>query len=175
MKDTLFFLLLGYALLIMESALGNMASVWSMRVDGIFTLIVWFGVRVPMPEGFTPVLILGVMAEGLTALHPGLYVGSYILAYLMVRYVVNHLMYTSILHKVLLVLFVGMNSTVIILAGSGNVEMVWPWGAAQTMFDGMCAILFFPFFDWLHQLIFSSDRYQNTGTPNEPIRHQVNT
>lgn len=175
MKDTLFFLFLGYALLIMESAIGSTTSVYGMRVDGIFALIVWFGVRVPMPEGFTPVLILGVMAEGLTALHPGFYIGSYVLAYLMVRYVVSHLMYASILHKILLVLFVSMNGTVIILAGSGHVELVWPWGVAQTVFNGMCAILFLPFFDWLHQVVFSRNEYQDTGRTNAHIRHKNNT
>ena len=175
MKDTLFFLIFGYILLVMESAMGNMMSVWNMHIDGIFALIVWFGVRVPMPEGFTPVLVLGVMAEGLTALHPGFYIGSYILAYLMVRYVVSHLMYTSILHKIFLVLFVSMNGTVIILAGSGHAELVWPWGVAQTLFNGICAILFLPFFDRLNQVIFSSDKYKNTGANNARIRHQDNT
>ncbi len=174
-KDYIFFLLLGFLLLSAETALGRTASVYGVRIDGIYALIVWFGIRVPMPDGLTPVLLLGVMAEGLTALHPGFYIGAYTLAYLMVRYVVRHLMYTSMLHRILLVLFVSMNGTVIILAGGGHAELVWPWGVMQTALNGICAPFFFLFFNWLYDTIISQDEYPDARATNAHFRHKGNS
>ena len=174
-RDYIFFLALGFLLLVTESALGDMASFYGVRIDGVYALLVWFGVRVPMPEGLTPVLLLGVMAEGLTALHPGLYIGAYALAYLMVRYVVRHLMYTSMLHRILLVLFVSMNGTVIILAGGGRAELVWPWGVMQTVLNGLCAPFFLIFFNWLYDAIISQDEYPDSGASNAHFRHKGNS
>ncbi len=174
-RDYLFFLLLGFLLLTAESALGDSASIFGVRIDGLYALIVWFGVRTPMPEGLTPVLLLGVMAEGLTALHPGLFIGAYTLAYLMVRYVVRHLMYTSMLHKILLVLFVSMNGSVIILAGGGHAELVWPSGVIQTLLNGMSAPFFFIFFQWLYNIVISQDKFSDSGTTNAHFRHKGNS
>lgn len=160
-RDYIFFLVTGFFLLVFESAIGDHVSVANIRIDALYTLIVWFALRVPMPQGFTPVLVLGVMAEGFTALTAGLYIGAYVLAYLMVRYIASHLMYTSILHRVLLVLFVSMNGTVIILAGGGHAELVWPQGVMQTVANALLSPLFFAFFESIYQLLFSSENYSS--------------
>ncbi len=174
MKEFLFFLVLGYVLLVIESAAGGAGTFHGIRVTGVFALIVWFGVKVPIPEGLTAVLVLGVMAEGMTALQPGLYIGAYALAYLMVRYVVSHLMYTSMLHKILLVFFVSMNGTVVLLAGGGHVDMVWPWGVLQTGLNGISALLFLALFDWLYGTVFSQEDRGDPGTDHAHYRPKGN-
>ncbi len=173
-RDFIFFLVAGFLLLVTQSALGDTATIFGIRINAIYALIVWFAIRVPLPEGLTPVLVLGVMAEGLTALTPGLYIGAYALAYLMVRYIVSHLMYTSMIHKVLLVLFVSMNGTVIILAGGGHAELVWPQGVMQTVLNGLLAPFFFIFLDSFYDMINSTDNFSETRSSNASFRHKSN-
>ncbi len=153
MREILFFLITGYVLLVLESTLGVIGP-HGMRMDGLFALLVWFAVRVGMPEGLTATLLLGAMAEGLTSLPPGIYVGAFVLAYLMIRYIVSNLMYTTMLYKILLVMFVSMNGMVIIFAGGRRMDMVWPLGVAQTVLNGLTAPLFIMFFDWLYKIAF---------------------
>ena len=156
MREILFFIITGYVLLVMESSLGITGS-HGIRLDGLFSLLVWFGVRTGMPQGLTATIVLGAMAEGLTALPPGIYIGAYVLAYLMVRYIVSNLMDTTLLHKVLLVLFVSMNGMVIIFAGGGRMDLVWPLGVEQTVLNGITAPFFLILFDWLYKLSFAEE------------------
>lgn len=146
MRSALLVLTLGYLMLAAETAWGLGLQVGLVRLDGVVPLIVWYGLRHPLPGGLLPVLGLALVAETFSYVPVGLYTLAYASGYLVVRYVEAQVMQQPLWQQALLVAFIGVVVMVILLTGSGAAELVWPWGICQALLYGLTAPIWFGFF-----------------------------
>ncbi len=147
MRKGLVVIFLGYILLLIETALGDMFQFGLIRLDGIVPLIAWYGLNHGLPGGILPVLGLGVLSDPLSGLPAGLYSLGYAGEYLMIRYIVNHAKCAAPWQQMLLVSFVSIEVVTVLLTGSGAAEIIWPWGLIQALINGITAPLWFVVFD----------------------------
>jgi cell shape-determining protein MreD len=145
----------GYILLIIETALGPLFQFGQIRIDGLVPLTAWYGLQHPLPGGILAVLGLGILSEQLSAMPAGLYTLAYAGEYLMIRYILNHIMCTSAWQQVMLVSFLSIEVVSVLSIGSGAAELLWPWGFAQALLNGVLAPFWFFVFDKANSFIFS--------------------
>lgn len=117
------------------------------RPDGLLALVVWCGIKIPMPDGLTAILGLGLIAEAFTVASNGLYIISFTAGYLIVRYILNNMITPYLWQRMFLVAFVSMLCLTILIMGSGAAELISPWGITQSILNGLLSPLYFFLFD----------------------------
>jgi hypothetical protein len=110
-------------------------------------LVVWCGIKTPLPDGLAAILGLGLIAEAFTVTSRGLYIISFTIGYLMARYILSHVITPYLWQRMLLVAFVSTVCLAVLLTGSGDAELVWPWGILQAILNGISSPLYFILFD----------------------------
>ncbi|MGQ9500172.1 MAG: hypothetical protein ACUVQ6_07480 [Dissulfurimicrobium sp.] len=147
----------GYLLILTETTLWPISLTGLIRPDGLMALVVWCGIKTPLPDGLTAILGLGLIAEAFTITSKGLYMISFTIGYLMVRYILSHVITPYLWQRMLLVSFVSTICLAVLLTGSGNTDLIWPWGIAQAILNGVSSPLYFLLFDkilgWAHYFI----------------------
>jgi cell shape-determining protein MreD len=138
--------ILGFVLILVETSMGPATRLGMVRPDGLVALVVWHGMRHPLPAGILPILALGILSEPFTLLPGGVHILAFAGGYLMVRYVLNHVICPALWQQMLLVAFVSVVMVVLLLTASGAADLVWPWGFGQAVLNGLtCPLLFFCF------------------------------
>jgi hypothetical protein len=155
LKKALVAISFGYILLLIETALGPLFQFGQIRLDGLVPLIAWYGFQHYLPGGILAVLGLGILSEQLSSMPAGLYTLAYASEYLMIRYILNHIMCTDAWQQMTLVSFLSIEVVSVLLIGSGAAELLWPWGFAQALLNGILAPFWFFVFDRANSLIFS--------------------
>ncbi|MCK4426062.1 MAG: hypothetical protein KAV69_04880 [Deltaproteobacteria bacterium] len=118
-------------------------------------LIAWYGLQYSLPGGILAVLGLGILSEQLSAMPAGLYALAYAGEYLMIRYILNHIVCAAAWQQMILVSFLSIEVVAVLLIGSGAAELMWPWGFAQALLNGILAPFWFFVFDKANSVIFS--------------------
>lgn len=119
------------------------------RLDGLVALVAWHALSNPLPGGLLTVLGMGMLCESVSVLTNGIYILTFSSAYLIVRYILNHVIYPPVWQQILLVAFISMIVVTATQIASGATELVWPWGVAQAFLNGITAPVWFKTFDWL--------------------------
>ncbi|MEA3385576.1 MAG: hypothetical protein U9Q89_03895 [Thermodesulfobacteriota bacterium] len=153
MKKALVVIFFGYVLLLIETALGFQFQLGQIRLDGLVPLVAWYGLQYPLPGGILAVLGLGILSEQMSAMPVGLYVLAYAGEYLMIRYILNHIVCAAAWQQMMLVSFLSIEVVVVFLIGSGAAELLWPWGFAQAMLNGVLASFWFFVFNKANSFI----------------------
>jgi len=122
-------------------------------------LVAWYGLQHPLPGGILAVLGLGILSEQMSAMPDGLYVLAYAGEYLMVRYILNHIVFTAAWQKMMLVSFLSIEVVAVLLIGSSAAELLWPWGFAQALLNGITAPFWFFVFDKTNSFICSENMW----------------
>lgn len=166
--NTFIVILTGYLLILIETTLWPISLTGLIRPDGLIALVVWCGIKAPLPNGLTAILGLGLIAEAFTVISKGLYIISFTIGYLMVRYILNHVITPYLWQRMLLVTFISIVCLAVLLTGSGNAELIWPWGILQAVLNGMLSPLYLLLFDKILRLAyyFVPDR-KKTGLQHE--------
>jgi cell shape-determining protein MreD len=155
LKKELVTIFFGYILLLIETALGPLFQFGQIRLDGLVPLVAWYGLQHSLPGGILAVLGLGILSEQLSAMPAGLYALAYAGEYLMIRYILNHIMCASIWQQIMLVSFLSIEVVAVLLIGSGAAELLWPWGFVQALLNGVLTPFWFFVFDKANSVIFS--------------------
>lgn len=155
MENALIVILIGYPLLLLETTLGPALEIGLVRPDGLIALVVWCGLNTPLPNGLAAILGLGLFAEAFTVASRGLYIFSFAVGYLMVRYILNHVITPYLWQRMLLVTVISMICLTILLSGTGGADLVWPWGISQAVLNGLLCPVWFLIFD---KILAYSDR-----------------
>ena len=155
MKKALVAIFFGYVLLLIETAWGFLLQFGQTRLDGLVPLVAWYGLQHPLPGGILAVLGLGILSEQMSAMPTGLYALAYAGEYLMIRYILNHIVCAAVWQQIMLVSFLSIEVMAVLLIGSGGAELLWPWGFAQALLNGITAPLWFYAFDKANSVIFS--------------------
>ncbi len=140
-------ILTGYLLMLVETTIESLFWIGPVRPDGLIVLVVWCGLTTPLPNGLAAILGLGLFAEAFSAASRGLYIFSFAAGYLMVRYILSHVITPYLWQRMLLVTVVSMICLTILLVGTGGADLVWPWGALQAILNGILSPAFFFVFD----------------------------
>ena len=122
-------------------------------------LVAWYGLQHPLPGGILAVLGLGILSEQMSAMPDGLYALAYAGEYLMIQYLLNHIVCATALQQMMLVSFLSIEVVAVLLIGSGAAELLWPWGFAQALLNGALAPFWFFVFDKTNSVIFSEDKW----------------
>jgi len=156
-KKALLVICLGYILLLIETTLGLPFHFGHIQLDGLVPLIAWYGIQHPLPGGILAVLGLGILSEQMSAMPYGLYILVYAGEYLMIRYILNQIVCAAAWQQMMLVSFLSIEIVAVLLIGSGAAELLWPWGFAQALLNGIIAPLWFFVFDKANWFIFNRD------------------
>jgi cell shape-determining protein MreD len=155
LKKGLIAISFGYILLLIETALGPLSQFGQIRLDGLVPLIAWYGLQHPLPGGILAVLGLGILSEQMSAMPAGLYTLAYAGEYLMIRYILSHIVCTAAWQQVILVSFLSIEIVAVLSIGSGAAELFWPWGFVQALLNGVLTPFWFLVFDKAASIIFS--------------------
>ncbi len=167
MKKALVVIFLGYVLLLIETAMGFPFQLGQIRLDGLVPLVAWYGLQYSLPGGILAVLGLGILSEQMSAMPVGLYVLAYTGEYLMIRYVLNHIVCAAAWQQIMLVSFLSIEVVAVLLIGSGAAELLWPWGFAQALLNGVLAPFWFFVFNKANSIISSEDMWFGVKEHNE--------
>jgi cell shape-determining protein MreD len=159
LKKALVVIFFGYILLLIETALGFPFQSGQIRLDGLVPLIAWYGLQHPLPGGILAVLGLGILSEQMSAMPDGLYALAYAGEYLMIRYILNHILCAATWQQMMLVSFLSIEVVAVLLIGSGAAELLWPWGFAQALLNGVFAPFWFFVFNKTNSVIFKEDMW----------------
>jgi len=159
LKKALVVIFFGYVLLLIETALGFPFQLGQIRLDGLVPLVAWYGLQHSLPGGILAVLGLGILSEQMSAMPAGLYALAYAGEYLMIRYILNHIVCAAAWQQMMLVSFLSIEVVAVLLIGSGAAELLWPWGFAQALLNGVLAPFWFFVFDKANSVIFSEDKW----------------
>jgi len=159
LKKALIVIFFGYILLLIATALGFPFRSGQIRLDGLVPLVAWYGLQHPLPGGILAVLGLGILSEQMSAMPDGLYALAYAGEYLMIQYLLNHIVCATAWQQMMLVSFLSIEVVAVLLIGSGAAELLWPWGFAQALLNGILTPFWFFVFDKANSLIFSEDKW----------------
>ncbi|RUM92576.1 MAG: hypothetical protein DSZ23_00720 [Thermodesulfatator sp.] len=160
MTDIICILVLGYLSAVFQSGAGFFLQVGYVRPDAIPALICWFSLRQELPQGIAGILLLSFIVSAFSIIPFYVFPLSYLIGYLTVRYIVSNVLEITNWQVYLLVGFVSIEIIVIQLAGSGNAELVWPWGLIQALLNMATAPLFVFFFDGFFKILKKISRQQ---------------
>ncbi|NDY43527.1 hypothetical protein G3N55_11845 [Dissulfurirhabdus thermomarina] len=147
MRDVFFILAAGFVLLVLETALGRVFQAGMIRLDGVVPMVIWHGLRRPLPAGLIPVLALALLAGVFSNVATGLFFVAYAAGYLLVRYLQGQVLCPAAWQQALLAGFVGLAVALVLFAGDGVTDLFWPWGVGQAVVWGVTAPAWFWLFD----------------------------
>lgn len=157
MKKAFVVIFFGYVLLLIETAFGFPFQLGQIQLDGLVPLVAWYGLQHSLPGGILAVLGLGILSEQMSAMPDGLYTLAYAGEYLMIRYILNHIVCVAAWQQMMLVSFLSIEVVAVLLIGSGAGELLWPWGFAQALLNGVLAPFWFFVFDKANSVFPSED------------------
>ncbi len=153
MIATVSLLIAGYLAAAFQSSAGAFLQVGLIRIDAMAALLCWYGLRQEAPQGVIAVAFLGLLISAFSIIPAYVFPLSYLMGFLTVRYIVSNVLELSKWQVYLVTGFVSMEISVIQLAGSGNVDLFWPWGLLQALLNVITAPLFMFIFDRMQAVL----------------------
>ncbi len=153
MIETFCLIILGYLIAVFQSSAGVFFQVGLIRLDAIPALICWYSLRQPLPLGMVAVAVLGLFVSVFSTIPMYVFPLSYVLGFLTIRYIISNVLELYPWQIYLLVGFLSLEIIVVQLAGSGNTELVWPWGLLQSGLNAISAPVFFFFFNKIDAIL----------------------
>ena len=142
MIETLCLFILGYAAAVFQSSAGVFFQIGLIRLDAVPALICCYSLRQDLPHGLMAITIFGFLVSFFSTIPAYLFPFSYVIGFLTVRYIVSNVLELVSWQVYVLTGFLSMEIIVVQLAGSGNAELVWPWGLFQALVNAATAPVF---------------------------------
>jgi len=131
MKAALVFITWIYISLIVETTWCVFCGPSLLHLDLIPALICWYALNDRLSRGALWVIGAGFLASLFSSLKFFLFPFSYLTAFLTVYFIRSNVLELTRFHAYLITAFISVEILVIQLAGSGNPELLWPWGLIQ--------------------------------------------
>ncbi len=161
------FLLAGIVSIVLQTTIFQFLPDWIGKIDPLFILIVFLGLRLDYLPGTVISIILGLIMDIFSGIFMGLYPLLYLFLFLIIKTITQKLIIEEHLYKMVLV---GMS---FLLSGSGVWIIIntfidpegifpWSWGAVciQALLTGAIS---FPFF-FVYQKVWSFTRIKKKGS-----------
>ena len=132
MKATIVFLILLYISIVTETTWCIFCGISFLHVDSIPALICWYALNESLSRGSIGIAVAGLITSLFSSLPFFLFPFSYFVAFFTVYFIRSNVLELSNLHAYLITGFISVEILVIQLAGSGNPELLWPWGIIQS-------------------------------------------
>ncbi|MGB9711866.1 MAG: hypothetical protein ACP5J5_06705 [Dissulfurimicrobium sp.] len=142
----------GYILILTETVVWPSLFTGIIRPDGLFALVVWCGIEIPPSRGLIAMFGLGLTAEAFTIMSKGLYLISFTIGYIIIRYILKHIIAPHLWERGVLVAFISAICLTVLLTGSGNAGLFWPWGILQSILNGVLSPAYFFLFEKISAL-----------------------
>ncbi len=153
MAATACLFILGYAAAVLQSSAGALLQVGLVRVDALAALLCWYSLRQDALYGAVFVVLFGLLISSFSIIPAYVFPLSYLLGFLTVRYIVSNVLELSSWQVYLMTGFVSMEISVVQLAGSGSVDLVWPWGVLQAFVNVLTAPVLMAVFGRIEALL----------------------
>ncbi len=153
MAATVCLFFLGYAAAVFESSAGAFLQVGLVRLDALAALLCWFSLRQETLYGSIFILLFSLLLSTFSVLPVYVFPLSYLLGFFTVRYIAANVLELAPWQIYLITGFVSMEISVIQLVGSGNAELVWPWGLFQAVVNVFTAPVFMFIFNRVEALL----------------------
>ena len=152
MIEALCLFILGYVAAVFQSGAGAFFQIGLIRLDALPALICCYSLRQGLPYGALVITVFGLIVSCFSTMPAYVFPFSYIIGFLIVRYIVSNVLELANWQTYVLVGFLSMEIIVVQLAGSGNAELVWPWGLSQAVVNVVTAPVFIFFWNRLESV-----------------------
>jgi len=142
MIDALSLFFLGYVAAVVQSSAGVFFQIGLIRLDAVPALICCYSLRQDIPHGILVITFFGLLISCFSTLPAYVFPFSYVIGFLTMRYIVSNVLDLAGWQIYVLAGFLSMEIIVVQLAGSGNAELVWPWGLFQALVNVVIAPVF---------------------------------
>ncbi len=152
------FLLLGAALLIIQTTIFPLLPAWMGNPDLLFLLVVYIAIRLDIFQGAVLVLLLGLLMDIFAGVFLGLYPVIYLLLFFLLQGLSRHLVIDETVHQAPLAvasyLFAscGLYLFATILAPDAILNWSWRDIILSALILAVIAIPFYQFCSWSHEL-----------------------
>jgi len=139
MEPVAVFSILAYIFLVLESTWCIYCNFIFLHFDPIPALISWLALRAAPFRGAISVLVAGILASLFSSLPFFLFPFSYLVAFFTIYLVRINVLEMSDFQAYLMTGFISVEIVFILLAGSGNPELLWPWEMVQAILNILIA------------------------------------
>lgn len=153
-------LLLGCALLILQTTILHELPLWELRIDGLIPLVVYGSLYLDATKGIVLVFLLGMLLDVFTG---GSVLGTHLLAFVLlfalIRILRRSFMIKNVYHKVVLVFLMSVLANLgILVLNVVLMDSVLCWhyiviGLVQSLLTAALSPVFFRVFDYLDTLL----------------------
>ena len=135
MKPVAVFIILVYISLLLESTWCIHCNSLFLHIDPAPPLVCWLALRTDPFRGGISVLVAGLLASLFSSLPFFLFPLAYLVAFFTVYLVRINVLEMSKFRAYLMTGFISVEIVFILLAGSGNPELLWPWEMVQAILN----------------------------------------
>ncbi len=160
MKTSLIFLLLSYLSLLLNTTSQFPERLSFLHIDLLPALLNWYALNEQTFKGSFLILLVAAISSLFSVLPFWSFFISYLIAFLIIRYICSNVLELSWLHIHLLTLFTSIEILVIEMIFTGTPELLWPYGMAQAFFN----LLLSPFLFFIANTILEFKEQTSTSS-----------
>jgi hypothetical protein len=137
---------MGLILVILETTLGSFVKMNDVKISLIFPFIAWIGFRKDIEDGLLYILAIALIVEVFTIISTYVYILSYGLSYILIKYTLDNINCIFIWQRMLIVGLVTLLSNFIMYLFYGALDRVVPYGILQAIINAIFTPFLFSFF-----------------------------
>jgi len=157
----LFILIAGFVLVVLETTLGSFLKINDVKISFIFPFIAWLGFRKNLEDGLFYVLAISFIVEIFTIISPYVYIISFILSYILIKYILDNINCIFIWQRMLIVGLITLLSNFIMYLFYGVLDRVVPYGILQAIVNAIFTPFLFLFYDTINCFFFPELKDEN--------------
>lgn len=149
-----FILTIGFILILFETSLFSFIKIGDLKINLIFPFIVWIAFSKNIEHGLFYVIGIAFIVEIFTIISPYVYILSFTLSYLLVKYILDNINCVFIWQRMLIVGLVTLLSNFIMYLFYGVLDRVIPFGMLQAIINAILTPFLFLLYDKINFFFF---------------------
>jgi hypothetical protein len=150
----LFILTFGFILILFETTFCSFIKINDLKISLIFPFVVWIAFRKDIEYGFFYVIGIALITEVFTIISPYVYMLSFGLSFLLVKYILENINCIFVWQKMLVVGLVTLLSNFIMYLFYGVLDRVVPYGMFQAVINAALTPFLFALYDEINFFFF---------------------
>lgn len=154
MREQLYFITFAIVLITLETTILSFTKYHDVKINLIYTLILWISFNKKIDHLLITVIILGFICEAYSISKPFMFIISYTITYIIIRYILNNVNCIFIWQKILVCFLVTVVSHFIMYLFYGRIDRVIPYALLQALLNSLIIPILFPIYDLIFYSFF---------------------
>lgn len=147
MREQIFFIIFAIILITLETTILSFTKYNDIKISLIYILILWLSFNKKIEHLLFTVVIIGFICEVYSISKPFMFVVSFIITYIIIRYILNNVNCTFIWQKILVCFLVTVVAHFIMYLFYGRIDRVIPYALLQAVLNSLVIPILFPLYD----------------------------